>query len=190
MNATRSRTQHARHNPLRRRTDRLQWWAGLSLALLVLIGAPLAGAACGVAYYHRRLDSAPPAASWHPVTARLVVPVPGSGAFGPPLVKAPVRWTEAGGAVRTAAVKVAARSRAGAAVEVWTDAAGHATSTPPRTAAQDAAAGWAAGLFAGAGAAWCGWFAWFALRCALDRRRYARWEAEWAAVEPLISGRA
>ncbi|MFD8596769.1 hypothetical protein ACFV1L_17375 [Kitasatospora sp. NPDC059646] len=169
-----------RKNPLRRGSDRVQWWlTALALALAVA-GLPMA-LAVGLAVHHDQARAArAEAASRHPVTARLTEDVP-VGA-GTATVPATVTWT-ADGTSHRAVARVVPGERAGAEVRIWLDAAG-AVVRAPATTGQAVATAWIAALLTGATLPLVGVLVRDGGRCVLDRRRYARWDAEWLLVEP------
>jgi len=106
------------------------------------------------------------------------------------VVKQPaqVRWTDAGGVVRTGAALVKPGTSKGTAVRVWVDRAGAVTS-PPASALNAKTTGWLMGCGAAFGMAIGSYGLWVGTRLLLDRRRYAQWGAEWDRTEPLWSAR-
>ncbi|MFJ9820723.1 hypothetical protein ACIRU3_36725 [Streptomyces sp. NPDC101151] len=177
-----------RHNPLRRRSDLLEAWTVLIVAVLLFVVAPLVGVAAGV-YAHDRARSLAVAqrAERHSVRAVVI----GNRPEQLPTVqgdrdhayRARVRWTEPGKATRTALARVQPGTRAGDVVTVWFDARGRSVAPPP-----DEAAVWqhtvTVGVCAAAGAA-----AVVLLGHAVERRialrhRLAEWEREWARTGP------
>lgn len=179
-----------RRNPLRRRSDLVEAWAGLATAVAVGVGAPLAGWATGQAVDGRlehtvRLEHA----ARHQVAAVVVrttsrpVPVTDTDAISALAAArtAVVRWTGPDGAPRTGTVFIAHRHAAGDLLPVWTDTAGRLVQRPmdeatARTNAVAAGIGTAGGIAALACAArqMLGW--------RIMRRRLADWEREWARV--------
>jgi hypothetical protein len=121
------------HNPLRRGTDRAEAWIRIALALVFLIGAPVAfwGAA-------RWASSVAPTAAHarqageHRVPVTLLQGVPGAAESFTVVslgwVKA--RWKVPGGAVRTGYVEAPAGSRARSTVPVWLNRSGRPTEPP------------------------------------------------------------
>ncbi|MGW4806186.1 Rv1733c family protein [Kitasatospora sp. NPDC004272] len=169
-----------RSNPLRRSSDRVQWWVSRLLLVLALAGLPAAVAA-GLASYHSQARAAQvQAAARHPVTARLAEDVPAGLATR--TVPAAVTWT-AGGTVHRAVVEVESGQGVGVPVRIWLDADGTVVHAPA-TAGQAAAAGWTAALVTATALPLVSVLAWKGTLCVLDRRRYARWDAEWQQVEP------
>jgi hypothetical protein len=102
--------------------------------------------------------------------------------------KVQLRWTGEDGRQQTGTAPVPLDRTAGSTVRVWVDREG-TVQDPPMSAGNAQATGWlmggmtAAGVYAGFVGARKG------MRLALDRRRYAQWDAEWDRVEPLWSAR-
>ncbi|KUM95717.1 hypothetical protein AQI88_15990 [Streptomyces cellostaticus] len=177
-----------RRNPLRRRSDVVEGWTVLIVAVLLFVVAPLAGVAAGLyAHDQARTLAAAQRAERRPVhavvagDAREHRPTV-QGGHGHPY-RARVRWTEPGKGTRTASARVPAGSRAGDMVTVWFDARGRSVAPPP-----DDVAVWqhtvTVGVCAAGGAA-----AVVLLGHAVERRialrhRLAEWEREWARTGP------
>ncbi|MFG3497301.1 hypothetical protein [Streptomyces sp. NPDC047928] len=163
--------------------DRAQHLINGVLMAVLVIGAPTAGLAAGVATHaSESRAAAQQAAERYEVTARLTEDADG-GTRGGLTSRAPVTWTDKDGAEHTAIVSVASGADRGSTVRVWLDDSGD-LSPRPITAASAAVAGWTVGattlgLFALVVAGARSAAAW-----AFDRRRFARWEAEWARVGP------
>ncbi|GAA3044047.1 Rv1733c family protein [Streptomyces glomeratus] len=185
---TRMRGWRWRRNPLRRRSDVVEAWTALLVALLLCVGAPLVGAAVGWwAYGDARATQSDQLARRHQVPAVLVedapAAAPSSQGVKQPLYRVQVRWTEPGKGTRTTSAQVPAGSVHGDRLRVWLDAEGHGVAPPPSDAAvwqHGVTAGvWTAGGMAGAvflGRAVVGRVA--------ERHRMAEWEAEWARTGP------
>ncbi|MEU0027162.1 DUF3592 domain-containing protein [Streptomyces sp. NPDC006335] len=185
---TRVRGWRWRRNPLRRRSDVVEAWTVLAVAVLVLLGAPLVGAVVGRwAHDDARAVAAEQRSERHRVRAEVVGRVPDST----PTVqgsrersyRVTVRWTEAGGAARTATARVPAGTDEGEKVDVWFDSRGRSVTPPP-----DGTAIWQHTLVMGA----CGAGATMAVillghslvRGVAARHRLAEWERDWALTEP------
>ncbi|MFE1312526.1 hypothetical protein [Streptomyces sp. NPDC058755] len=174
-------------NPLRRTSDRYESWFRRVLMLVLVLGLPVAALSAGLTAYESSMRTVhAQAAARHEVTARLTSDVLGDGLVSKR--PAPIRWTERNGTVRTGTALVKAGTTKGAAVRVWVDRDGSVT-TPPMNTAGAQANGWFVAGMAALGVALGAHAARAATRLALDRRRYAQWEAEWDLVEPLWSGR-
>jgi len=175
-------------NPLRRRCDRAEAAIVTVLVAAFLAGAPLMALAAG-----RQAQGSGPRpghaqpAGWHQVPA--VLRTATIHRFAPSPAPAWAQWTAPGGVKHTGRVLAPAGFAAGAVVPVWVDAAGRLAGPPAQSAQQDSRA-LADGMVAvlllaellwGAGLAACG---------AVDRRRWAAWDAEWRAIGPKWSGHA
>ncbi|MEU6773126.1 hypothetical protein [Streptomyces sp. NPDC046759] len=175
-------------NPLRRRSDVVEAWTVLIVAVLLFVVTPLVGVAAGLrAHDAARSLAASQRAERHEVSAQVIGDPPERlsseqvGRARP--YRAEVRWSEPGKAARTAWVRVPAGTRTGDTVSVWFDARGRGVAPPPDDAAvlQHAVM---AGLCAAAGTA-----AVVLLGHAVERRialrhRLAEWEREWARTGP------
>jgi hypothetical protein len=177
-----------RRNPLRRRSDVVEAWTVLIVAVLLFVVAPLVGAAAGLRAYDGALTlAAEQRAERHQVSALVIGDPPErvsalQGDREHPY-RAEVRWTEPGKATRTAWARVPAGTRAGDTVSVWFDAQGRNVAPPASDAAvwQHAVT---VGVCAAGGAA-----AVVLLGHAIERRialrhRLAEWEREWARTGP------
>ncbi|MFG2801223.1 hypothetical protein OIE43_04600 [Streptomyces pseudovenezuelae] len=184
---TRVRGWRWRRNPLRRRSDVVEAWTVLAVAVLMLLGAPLIGAVVGRwAHDDARAVAAEQRSERHRVRAEVVGSVPDSR----PSVqggrersyRVTVRWTEAG-VTKTATARVPAGTDRGERVDVWFDSRGRSVAPPP-----DATAIWQHTLVMGA----CGAGATIAVlllghslvRGVAGRHRLAEWERDWALTEP------
>ncbi|MFP3991836.1 hypothetical protein U9R90_31055 [Streptomyces sp. E11-3] len=177
-------------NPLRRTSDRIEaWWSGFLLAVL-LIGLPVGSVSAGLAAYGSAMRTVEAqAAERHQVSARLTSD-PGAAGSGAADEKQRVQvsWTGADGRQRTGTALVALDKSAGSTVPIWVDRE-ETVQEPPMSSESAQATGWlvgamtAVGGYVGLVAARSG------MRLALDRSRYARWDAEWDLVEPVWSSR-
>ncbi|WP_149549234.1 Rv1733c family protein [Streptomyces marokkonensis] len=174
-------------NPLIRTSDRVESWVRRALMVVLVVGLPSAGLLAGRAAHESsshtvRVQSA----ERQQVGARVLSVAEGVGRT----VKeqARVRWTDGGGAVRTATALLAPDTAEGATVRIWVDRDGTVTRAP-LTERQAVTNGWfAGGITVISGAAGV-FMARAGTRLVLDRRRYARWDAEWDLVEPLWTDR-
>jgi len=177
----------------RRGTDWLEDAAAWVLISLGLIGAALSIIA-GMQVHGSLLERAQLESSARtPVRAVLlqdapVIPSADDQENGP-MVQVPVRWVDTDGTERVSEATVSGLPRAGDTVRLWADRDHHLV--PPPTNADDAAAAGvvAAGISLFLSVAlllvlWCG------VRHYAFTRNRARWEREWAEVEPRWSGRA
>ncbi|MEU5979288.1 hypothetical protein [Streptomyces sp. NPDC047315] len=129
-----------RRNPLRRRSDLVDAWIGLLLAVLLFIGAPLAGTLTGSAVHAREAAEADRVRSTsHSVQAVVTGDVPqlstdSQQTGGAVLLPATVRWTTADG-TRTAVAKVPAGAERGSHVQIRVDDRGRVVPAPRSDAA-------------------------------------------------------
>ncbi|GII87962.1 hypothetical protein Ssi03_59520 [Sphaerisporangium siamense] len=173
------------HNPLRRRSDRIEAVAVL-LTLLVLVASVWPALLAGRVVYQRGLtaERVDPEVRQQ-VTAVLLE----NGAATNPVssqgtvlgVKAKARWYMPDGSVHMGVVSVPAHAKAGSSLELWVDAHGTPTAAP-RTHAQTVADAVVAGFGVVAGIGGLLFLNLALLRWMLDRRRYVEWEKEWTAV--------
>jgi len=174
-------------NPLRRRCDRAEAAIVTVLVAAFLAGALLLALAAG-RWAH---DSGPPGharvARWHQVPA--VLRTATIDRFAPSPAPAWAQWTAPGGVKHTGRVLAPAGFAAGAVVPVWVDAAGRLAGPPAQSAQQDSRA-LADGMIAVLLLAELLWGAGLAAHGAVDRRRWAAWDAEWRAIGPKWSGHA
>ncbi|MFD5462177.1 hypothetical protein ACFWIQ_05000 [Kitasatospora sp. NPDC127059] len=182
-------THPNRHNPVRRTSDRIQWWLARILLAIMVVGLPAAAASAGLLTYHAQLQMRQvQSAARHTVTAHLTAaaPVPSNNDYG--TVPATAAWTASDGTTRTATVQVRPGEPAGTPVPVWVDRNDTATSAPiPRS--QAAAAGWTTATVAAGTVSLLCLAVWKGSVRMLDHRRYAQWDAEWSQVEPRWSKR-
>ncbi|MEU0335904.1 hypothetical protein [Streptomyces sp. NPDC006193] len=185
---TRVRGWRWRRNPLRRRSDVVEAWTVLVVAVLLLVVSPLVGVAAGLhAHGDARALAAAQRAERHQVRAVVVGDTPER----PGTVRgdhrhshrAQVRWTEPGRGTRTAWVSVPAGARAGEPVTVWLDARGRSVASP-----LDEVAVWqrtvTVGLCAAGGTATAVVLGHAVARRVAVRHRLAEWEREWARTGP------
>ncbi|GAA3206843.1 hypothetical protein MTQ10_25530 [Streptomyces sp. XM83C] len=175
-------------NPLRRTSDRVESWLGGLLLLALVLGLPVAAIGAGLTAYDASMQAVRTQAEQRQeVTARLTSVTEGVTTD----VKQPahIRWTDADGVVRTGTTLVKAGTPAGATVKVWTDRDTGSLTRAPLSEHVASVNGWFAGSVAAAGVGLGYLAARAGTRRLLDRGRYAQWDAEWARVEPLWSGR-
>jgi hypothetical protein len=185
---TRVRGWRWRRNPLRRRSDVVEAWTVLVVAVLLFVVVPLVGVAAGLyAHGEARTLAAAQRAERHQVRATVIGDPPErrtvtQGDRDNPY-RAQVRWTEPGEGARTTWARVPLGTRVGDVVSVWLDSRGRAVAPPT-----DDAAIWqhaiTVGLCAAGGAAGA-----VVLGHAVERRialrhRLAEWEREWARTGP------
>ncbi|MGP4046591.1 Rv1733c family protein [Streptomyces sp. 2A115] len=185
---TRVRGWRWRHNPLRRRSDVVEAWTTLVVAVLLCVGAPLAGIATGWrAYDGARATAAEQRAERHRVRAEVIEhappAVPTTHGDRQPAYRVTVRWAEAGERPRTEKTRVSADTRIGDRTYIWLDDRGRIVPAPP-----DATAVWQHAL--AASACTTGFVAGvvlvarFVVGRVAERRRMAEWGREWARTGP------
>ncbi|MFI5973349.1 hypothetical protein [Streptomyces sp. NPDC051452] len=185
---TRVRGWRWRRNPLRRRSDVVEAWTALVVAVLLFVVVPLVGVAAGLSAHGRAQALAEvQRAERHQVGATVIGDPPRrlSSTMGDrehPF-RAQVRWTEPGKGTRTTWARVPTGTRTGDTVSVWLDSRGRGVAPPP-----DDAAVWQHAITLGLGAA--GGAAGVVLvgraverRIAL-RHRLTEWERAWARTGP------
>ncbi|MEV6947171.1 hypothetical protein AB0N07_35470 [Streptomyces sp. NPDC051172] len=176
-----------RRNPLRRRSDVVEAWTTLVVAVLLFVGAPLAGALAGWwAHDEARALAAAQRAERHRVRAEVFggtperLPSVQSGRDHS--YRVAVRWMDATG-THTANARVPAGTKHGDTVDVWFDAEGRAVPPPPgETQVWEHTA--TIGICAAGGAATCVLLAQTVVRRVSTGHRTAEWEREWARTEP------
>ncbi|MFI2435826.1 DUF3592 domain-containing protein [Streptomyces sp. NPDC018693] len=185
---TRVRGWRWRSNPLRRRSDVVEAWTALVVAVLLLVGVPLAGALVGGwAYGEARAVAAEQRAERRPVQAEVVGAVPGSPPTGygdrEQSYRVTVRWTDPGQEPRTTTARVPSGTSTGDRVTVWVDGRGRGVAAPQsdttiwqHTLTVGVCAAIGAGTLVLAGHA--------VVRHVSLRHRLAEWEREWARTEP------
>lgn len=184
---TRARGWRWRRNPLRRRTDTVEAWTVLVVAVLLFVGAPLVGTVAGWwAHDEARAVAVAQRAERHHVRAKVI----GKPSDSLPSVdgrehtyRVTVRWAEPGSGPRTATARVPAGTHRGETVGMWFDSHGRSVPAPP-----DETAVWqhtlAIGGCATGGAIGAVLFGHFVVRGVAARRRMAEWDREWALTEP------
>lgn len=181
-----------RGNPLCRRSDRREAWLALCAVILTVVAAPLLGwlgasAAHGALLETVREQQRGRHQVWATVeSVQTRAPLdsdPESAAQRPDRSAVVAHWSGPDGSNHKNSVAAQQRVQPGERFRLWTDEQGRAVNAPmsPRTASSYAAlAGLAAGA-AAVGAMETGRR--LALRQLL-RRRYARWDEEWARIGP------
>ncbi|MDX6332272.1 MAG: hypothetical protein QOI83_4655 [Streptomycetaceae bacterium] len=186
----RSRFWRWRRNPLRRRSDLAEAWAGLLAAVVIAVGAPAAGWATGAAVtgaLQRTVRAQRTERAYVPAVVLKAGPRevtgtdPESGTLREEGRAATARWTGPDGKQHSGTVRIAVDQAKGDRIYVWTDPHGDAT-TPPLDAATATAHAAMAGLGTALLALVLGTIGRQTLMWQLLRRRLAEWEREWAAA--------
>jgi hypothetical protein len=174
-------------NPLRRGTDRAGaligvWLTVMAVMALVTVTPAVSHLAANSAAAMQRAQMS----SRHQVTAVLLQrATPTTSNDDYPLrlgATITARWTYPAGQRHTGPIVVGENLRAGARVAIWVDQAGAVTS-PPMNASQVAVTADLAGMGAVIVVVTVALCTGLGLRRALDRRRMAAWDAEWADAE-------
>ena len=178
--------------PLKRHSDRLQFGARVLLVALLLTLALPVGLAVGTAVYTQgRADAALQVATRYRTTAHLLedasAPMQGAGDVWQP-ARARVTWLAPSGSTRSAVIDVPTGAAADSVVHVWVDGSGQLTE-PPMVAGDAAREAVSLGIFAVLAFSVVLVLSYEAFRLVLDRGRSRSWEAEWAAVEPVWTGK-
>ncbi|WP_030251023.1 MULTISPECIES: hypothetical protein [unclassified Streptomyces] len=185
---TRARGWRWRRSPLRRRSDVVEAWTVVAVAVLLCVGAPVVGAAAAWwAHGEARSVSAEQRAERHRVRAEVVGrkddALPSVQAGGRHPYRATVRWTEPGEGTRTATARVPAGTDRGEVVDVWFDSRGRSVGPPV-----DGTAVWqhtlTIGTCAASGVVLVVLLGHGVVRRVALRRRLAEWERAWARTEP------
>lgn len=171
------------HNPLARRSDRLERNVLVVAVLVVLVAVPFAGMLGSDTYVRESERARFETATRHQVTATLLVDAPPASAGGrnttvgqTALVKG--TWTRSDGTQAAGNVLTLRGGLAGDRVSVWMDTAENPVSAPLR---EDVAMWNAIGtaLFSWLGLiGFCGAVFWL-MHLGFNRVRYAEWEREW-----------
>lgn len=179
-------------NPLRRPTDRVEFWVMAGLLVLLLIGVPVSWLGVGGWVRQGGLAQQRAQESWHPVPAVVI-----KGDREPPqyMFRLPVnstsqvlvRWHEPGGKLQTADLAVPAhKAQTGSRIQVWIDSSGRVTGPPldnsQLTKRVIGAQVLAQVILIALVLCLAGLTRW-----QLNRRRLADWEAEWATTGPKWS---
>jgi hypothetical protein len=177
-----------RHNPLRRRSDVLEAWTALCLAVLLCVGGPLAGIASGWwAYDEARATAETQRTERHRVRAQVTEnapdAMPTSDGEAQPTYRVTVRWARPGESPRMDEARVPAGTKIGDHAYIWLDDRGKVVPAPA-----DATAVWQYTVTVGASATGLvavGVLATYAVvRRVSTRHRLAEWEQEWARTGP------
>lgn len=177
-----------RRNPLRRRSDRAEAWAGLAAGVIMAVTAPLTGTMASDAVAGNLRDQP----GLHRTSAVLREDAPSTDGIATvsddPTVLTEVSWTTADGHPRTERAPVEAGTREGAHVTVWLDRRGMPHQPPPDASEVSVESGAAGGAVAVATCFFVGSGVWL-VRRRLDASRDGEWEREWATVGPRWSRR-
>ncbi|MET8893248.1 Rv1733c family protein [Streptomyces albogriseolus] len=182
-----------RRGPLCRRSDVVEAWTALTVAVLLCLTVPLTGVlTTRWAYEDARVAADEQRADRHRV--RAVVLERSSQTHSPSsserrhASRATVRWTDPDEGTRTALVRVPAHARPGDPVHVWLDPRGREV-LPPVDDASVWQYGVGMGTLAAGTTAAVVLLAHRAVRRVALRRRLEEWERDWARTGPLWTHR-
>jgi hypothetical protein len=173
-------------NPLRRRADRVETSIMAGLIAAFLLGAPYAAVTAEHWSQTAGLRAMRAQAGWRQVPAVLLANAPRYAGFiyQPPSTDwVRASWTAPAGHVHVAVVPAPGGSRAGAAVPIWVDAAGYATSAP-LTRAQVTGRSVTAAVVTPIMLAVAVLGLAAITRLLFQRFRLAGWAAAWRSIEP------
>jgi hypothetical protein len=172
-------------NSLRRHLDILESRLLAGLAAAFLIGAPLLGIMAGQFAHQAGLREVQAQQDWQEVPATLLQAAPGRAtALVTSLAQA--RWKAPAGAERAGQIPVPAKAQRGSTVPIWVNRQGTLESQP-LTRWQARSFAWTAGVVAGLGLALALALLAYLIHLAVNRRRLAAWETDWAATGPRWS---
>ncbi|MFJ6074482.1 hypothetical protein ACIQFU_27235 [Streptomyces sp. NPDC093065] len=185
---TRVRGWRWRRNPLRRRSDVVEAWTTVVVALLLCVGAPLLGAATAWwGYGQAQAIVAEQRAERHQVRATVADRTPGSLSTGQlggqHSYRATVHWKASDGTEKSTTARVPADTRRGETVGIWLDSRGESV-PPPSDGAEIWQHSATIGSFTAIGTGLTVLLAHRAVRAVCLRRRMAEWDRDWALTEP------
>jgi hypothetical protein len=177
-------------NPLRRTSDRVEVWCSRLLLVLLVLGLPSASVWAGLSAYESTMRTVQSqSAERHRITARVTsAPDAASDSAAGGKQTARVSWTDQDGRKKTGTARVSLDKTAGSTVRIWVDKEG-TVRDPPLSAGHAAATSWLTGGLTALGVSVVVVAGRKGVRLALNRRRYAQWDAEWELVEPSWSAR-
>ncbi|MEU5627231.1 Rv1733c family protein [Streptomyces tendae] len=185
---TRVRGWRWRRNPLRRRSDVVEAWTTVVVALLLFVAAPVLGAATAWwGYGQAQAVVAEQRAERHHVRATVEDRTPGALSTGQlggqHSYRAAVHWKAADGTEKSTTAQVPAGARHGDSVDVWLDSRGRSV-PPPSDGAEIWQHSATVGSFTTIGTVLTVLLANRAVRTVALRRRMAEWDRDWALTEP------
>jgi hypothetical protein len=173
--------------PLKRSSDRLEFFARVLLVCSLVTAIPIAMVVASVAHAQALTDATAQAIERTQVDAELVADPPHLTTFAddvPQTSRGPAVWRGPSGAVHSGLIVVPIGAKAGATVPIWVDRDGALTTRPLDSKdAVTGAVGMAAGTYLIVSSLAVGVY--LALRSALDRSRLRRWAADWEVIEPV-----
>lgn len=184
---TRIRGRHWRRNPLRRRSDVVEAWTKVLVALLLFVAAPALGAATAW-WGHGQAQAivAEQRAERHHVRATVVDRTPAPcrpESSADSTYRATVHWKAPDGTEKSTTARVPADTRHGDTVDVWLDSRGQSV-PPPSDSAEIWQHSATIGSFTTIGTVLTVLLAHRAVRAVAMRHRMAEWDRDWALTEP------
>ncbi|WP_448628134.1 Rv1733c family protein [Geodermatophilus sp. URMC 64] len=174
--------------PLKRTSDRVEFLSRLVLLLALLTAVPAGLVVGGTAAADLRAVAEEQAATRQQASATLLSDAPEHSGSYPRKVPAAAVWTGPDGGSRTGDVDAPAGARAGSPVAIWVDPDGRVTEAP-LTDSEITGQGVVLGALTTIGVIIAGLSSHLFVLWQLERHRFRRWEAGWAAVEPLWASR-
>jgi hypothetical protein len=181
-----------RRSVLRRPVDLAEAWLTVALVTTVVVIGPILAWRAGQAVYRRGVDDMPVNVGEHFQTTAVLQQ--DSVVYSPdPTVstqQVPVlaRWNGPDGLSHTGLINAEINRRAGSVVAIWVDGAGNFIGRPPRIE-RAINNGIGVGMAIEFGLAVGLTVLWLTAHRLLELRRLARWQTQWALVEPGWSGR-
>ncbi|ASR35937.1 hypothetical protein BAY61_14025 [Prauserella marina] len=178
---------HPGRNPLVRLSDRVESAALVAAVVIPLLALPFVAAVGSDSYAREIAVAQQQQRTRHEVEAVLLTDAPatqrntGTAGTGP-TVSARAEWSLPDGSRRTGMVPARAAAPAGTTVEIWLDETGRPV-PPPMSRGVIAWNAFAVSLTVWIGVVLLSGLLFVALRHALDRGRYHRWQSEWSAFD-------
>jgi hypothetical protein len=173
--------------PLKRGSDRLEFLSRVLLVCCLLTVIPISLAVATATHARAQAEAVAQAADRHRVPALLLEDAAapdGEATVGARRERAAAVWAGPAGIERRGVVSVPVGTRAGDSVRIWIDGRGDATG-PPLGGSGVTARAVTEGLGTFLALSALAVAAHLSVRELLDRSRFRRWTAEWAAVEPV-----
>ena len=178
------------HNPMRRRTDRIEGWSRLTATVILFLLAPvLACLAARAAYLSGASTEASDLVARQRTEAVLLQDASYSSSTGVvPTVLTLATWRTADDTVKTGWIRARSGATSGSTVKIWINRDG-LPADPPRDHSETLATTVATAVLIPPGTALVLGIGQLVLRACLDRRRLAEWQIAWQRVEPGWCGR-
>ncbi|GHH13991.1 hypothetical protein GCM10018780_54150 [Streptomyces lanatus] len=187
------RYRRPRPSPLRRRSDVVEMWTMLAVAVLLFVVAPSVGVMAAWWAHDDALDTVQEQrADRRHIRAEVVGGTSGTAPLTPtgrqPSTEVTVRWNDPLHGPRTTTAHVPADTRTGETIDIWLNSRNRSVPPPP-----DDTAVWQhtviSGMCATGGTVALILLGHGVVRHSAMRRRLAEWDREWARTEPQWTGR-